>query len=112
MAWPRSPWTWPPSPDSPVTPMGTGPITYSPWPPDSHFTTTRNPHHWQAYLPCLDQVTFRPFADTTQRQDSLRTGSVDAMISLDPLIYQNFHSAPGYSYLEVLFFPAHLWLGR
>ncbi|HEY5109399.1 MAG TPA: ABC transporter substrate-binding protein, partial [Acidimicrobiales bacterium] len=87
------------SPGSPVTPIGTGPFVYSAWQPNGHFTATRNPHYWQAGLPYLDQVTFRPIADTTQREDSLRTGSVDAIVSLDPLTYQHFHSAPGYQAL-------------
>jgi peptide/nickel transport system substrate-binding protein len=87
------------SPGTPVTPVGTGPFAYSSWQPNGHFTATRNPHYWQADLPYLDQVTFRPIADTTQREDSLRTGSVDAIISLDPLTYQHFHHAPGYQAL-------------
>ena len=87
------------SPGAPVTPVGTGPFVYSSWTPNSHFTATRNPHYWQADLPYLDQVTFRPIPDTTQREDSLRTGSVDAIISLDPLTYQHFRSAPGYQAL-------------
>jgi peptide/nickel transport system substrate-binding protein len=87
------------SPGSPVTPIGTGPFVYSAWQPNGHFTATRNPHYWQKGRPYLDQVTFRPIADTTQREDSLRTGSVDAIISLDPLTYQHFHGAPGYQAL-------------
>ena len=84
---------------APVTPVGTGPFVYSSWQPNGHFTATRNPHYWQADLPYLDQVTFRPIADTTQRENSLRSGSVDAMISIDPLTYQHFHHAPGYQAL-------------
>jgi len=77
-------------------PVGTGPFVYSEWLPNGHFTATRNPHYWQAGLPFLDQITFRPIADTTQREDSLRTGSVDALVSIDPQTYQHFHGVPGY----------------
>ena len=77
-------------------PVGTGPFVYSSWQPNGHFTATRNPHYWQPGLPHLDSITFRPVPDTTQREDSLRTGSVDAMVSIDPRTYQNFHDAPGY----------------
>ena len=69
------------------------------WQPNSHFTATRNPRYWQAGLPHLDQVTFRPIVDTTQREDSLRTGAVDAMISVDAKTYVDFHDAPGYQSL-------------
>lgn len=79
-----------------VTPVGTGPFVYSSWQPNGHFTAVRNPHYWQAGMPYLDQVTFRPIPDTTQREDSLKTGSVDAIISIDPLTYEHFRSAPGY----------------
>ena len=80
-------------------PVGTGPFVYSEWQPNGHFTATRNPHYWQAGLPYLDQITFRPIADTTQREDSLRTGSVDAIVSIDPQTYQHFHGAPGFQAL-------------
>ena len=77
-------------------PVGTGPFVYADWQPNGHFTATRNPHYWQPGLPYLDQITFRPVPDTTQREDSLRTGSVDAIVSIDPQTYQHFHDAPGY----------------
>ncbi len=80
-------------------PVGTGPFVYSAWQPNGHFTATRNPHYWQAGLPYLDQITFRPIPDTTQREDSLRTGSVDAIVSIDPRTYQQFHDASGYQAL-------------
>ena len=87
------------SPSAPVTPIGTGPFVYGSWQPNSHFAATRNPHYWQAGLPHLDQVTFRPIADTVQREDSLRTGAVDAIISIDPQTYQHFHGVSGYQTL-------------
>ncbi len=80
-------------------PVGTGPFVYSSWQPNGHFTATRSPHYWQAGLPYLDQITFRPIPDTTQREDSLRTGAVDAIISIDPRTYAHFHDVPGYEAL-------------
>jgi len=87
------------APDSPATPIGTGPFVYAQWQPNGHFTATRNSHYWQEGLPHVDQITFRPIADTTQREDSLRTGSVDAIISIDPQTYQHFHGSPGFESL-------------
>jgi len=80
-------------------PIGTGPFVYSDWQPNGHFTATRNPHYWQAGLPYLDQITFRPVPDTTQREASLRTGAVDAIISIDPQTYEHFRGAPGFESL-------------
>jgi peptide/nickel transport system substrate-binding protein len=77
-------------------PVGTGPFVYASWQPNGHFTATRNPHYWQPGLPYLDQITFRPVPDTTQRENSLRTGAVDAIVSIDPRTYQSFRDAAGY----------------
>jgi ABC-type transport system substrate-binding protein len=77
-------------------PVGTGPFVYAEWLPNGHFTATQNPHYWQPGLPHLDQITFRPIVDTVQREDSLRTGSVDAIISIDPRTYQHFSGAAGF----------------
>ena len=83
-------------PGTPVTPIGTGPFVYGSWQPNGHFTATRNPHYWQPGMPYLDQVTFRPIVDTTQREDSLKTGAVDAIISIDPRTYEHFHGQAGF----------------
>ena len=58
-----------------------------------------NPHYWQKGLPYLDQVTFRPIVDTTQREDSLKTGAVDALVSIDAKTYAHFDGTPGYQAL-------------
>jgi len=84
---------------SSVTPVGTGPFVFGSWQPNSHFTATRNSRYWQQGLPYLDQVTFRPIVDTTQREDSLTTGVIDALISIDPTTYAHFDGTSGYQAL-------------
>lgn len=84
------------SPGKQLTPVGTGPFVFGDWQPNGHFTATRNPHYWQPGLPHLDQVTFRPIVDTVQRENSLRTGAVDAIISIDSQTYQHFKDRAGY----------------
>ncbi|MHB1519240.1 MAG: ABC transporter substrate-binding protein [Acidimicrobiales bacterium] len=86
-------------PNAPPTPVGTGPFVYADWQPNDHFTATRNPHYWQAGLPYLDQITFRPIVDTTQRENSLQGGTVDAIISIDPRTYQHFRDETGFQAL-------------
>ena len=66
-----------------VNPIGTGPFIYSDWQPNSHFTATKNPNYWRTGYPYLDQITFRPIPDTTQREQSLRSGSVDLILSAE-----------------------------
>ena len=87
------------SPNTQLTPVGTGPFVFVEWQPNGHFTATRNPHYWQAGLPYLDQVTFRPIVDTIQRENSLRTGSVDAIISIDAQTYAHFRKSAGFESL-------------
>jgi len=87
------------SPGTQLTPVGTGPFVFSEWEPNGHFTATRNPHYWQPGLPYLDQVTFRPIVDTIQRENSLRTGAVDAIISIDAQTYQHFKDRNGFEAL-------------
>lgn len=86
-------------PASAPTPVGTGPFVYSQWQQGSFFTATRNPHYWRSGLPYLDQVTFKPIPDTTQRESTLRTGDVDLIISLDPTTEQRFGGS-GYQVID------------
>lgn len=66
-----------------ANPIGTGPFIFQSWEPNDHFTATKNPNYWRSGYPYLDQVTFHPIPDTTQRQQSLRAGNVDVMLSAD-----------------------------
>lgn len=80
----------------PATPVGTGPFVYSSWQPNDHFTATRNPHYWRPGYPYLDAITFRPIADTTQRESTLKTGAVDLIYSADPNTVDHFNGVSGY----------------
>ena len=65
-------------------PIGTGPFIYSSWVPNDHFTATRNPNYWRSGYPYLDQITFKPIPDDTQREATLKTGGVDLILTTDP----------------------------
>lgn len=83
-----------------ATPVGTGPFVYSSWQPNDHFTATRNPNYWRSGLPYLDQITFKPIPDTTQREATLRTGGVDMLISSDANTIVNFQGQSGYQLVD------------
>ncbi len=72
------------------TPVGTGPFVYAEWVQNSHFRATRNPRYWQAGLPYLDQITFRPIPDTTQRESTLTTRGIDLLLSQDASTIKKF----------------------
>lgn len=60
-------------------PIGTGPFVFDEWVPDDHVRVSRNSDYWRAGLPYLDGIEFRPFADPTARDNTLRTGGVDVV---------------------------------
>ena len=76
-------------------PVGTGPFMYADWQPNSHFTAIRNPNYWRKGLPYLDQITFKPIPDTSQREATLRSGGVDMIESVNPTTITNFSGSGG-----------------
>ncbi|WP_433293543.1 ABC transporter substrate-binding protein [Pseudonocardia sp. CA-142604] len=58
-------------------PIGAGPFTFEEWIPDSRITFVRNDDYWQADLPYLDGIEFRPLPDTDSRFASMINGDVD-----------------------------------
>jgi peptide/nickel transport system substrate-binding protein len=84
------------------TPVGTGPFIYSVWNPNDHFTATRNPHYWRNGYPYLDQITFKPIPDTSQRESTLKAGGVDLIISIDPNTVDHFQNQSSYQVVDSL----------
>ncbi|MHB8681927.1 MAG: ABC transporter substrate-binding protein [Acidimicrobiales bacterium] len=71
-------------PNGSSRPVGTGPFSLVSWVPNDHFTVQRNPRYWRQGLPYLDGVTFKPIIQDTSRESSLRSGTVDLMVTRDP----------------------------
>ena len=84
------------------TPIGTGPFIYASWQPNDHFTATRNPNYWRSGLPHLDQVTFKPIPDDTQRAATLKTGGVDLILTSDPVTIKEFTGQSQYQLVDSL----------
>jgi peptide/nickel transport system substrate-binding protein len=66
----------------PRNPIGTGPFKFQEWVPNDHLTVTKNENYWQTdkdgnKLPYLDQITFRPVQDVSQRVNGLKGGDLD-----------------------------------
>ncbi|HVB93102.1 MAG TPA: ABC transporter substrate-binding protein [Acidimicrobiales bacterium] len=83
-------------------PIGTGPFIWSSWVPNDHFTATRNPNYWRAGYPYLDQITFKPIPDDTQREATLKTGGVDLMLTSDPVAIKAFTGQSQYQLVDSL----------
>lgn len=64
------------------SPVGTGPFVFDSWTRDSQLRVVRNENYWQAGLPYLDEIVFRPMPDADTRQQALAAGDIDAMLSL------------------------------
>ena len=69
---------------STTKPIGTGPFSLVEWVPNDHLTVTRNPHYWRSGLPYLDGLTYRPIAEDQSRENSLKSGTIDLMVTRDP----------------------------
>jgi peptide/nickel transport system substrate-binding protein len=87
------------NPGSTLKPVGTGPFVYSQWQVGSSFSATRNPHYWRGGLPYLDQITFKPIPDTSQREATLKTGGADLIVTLDPTTAERFATS-GYRVID------------
>jgi peptide/nickel transport system substrate-binding protein len=62
--------------------IGTGPFALKSWVPNDSLVVTKNTRYWQKdaagrALPYLDQITFRPQEDTSQRVNGLKGGDLD-----------------------------------
>ncbi len=63
--------------------VGTGPFRLREWRVNDHLTVTRNDEYWRTdergnQLPYLDEVEFRPLAESGQRLNALKSREVDA----------------------------------
>lgn len=67
-------------------PIGTGPFVFDTWVPDSSFKVKKNPTYWRKddagrQLPYLDEIEFKPIADSQARVQALRSGDVDMLLT-------------------------------
>jgi ABC-type transport system substrate-binding protein len=90
------------SSSTPPKPVGTGPFLYGDWQPNDHFTAVRNPHYWRSGYPYLDSITYKPIPDTSQRENTLKTGGVDLIVSNDPNTVNHFKNTAGYQVVDSL----------
>ncbi|GGF64864.1 glutathione ABC transporter substrate-binding protein GsiB [Paenibacillus albidus] len=59
------------------SPVGTGPFMYKEWTQGDRLVVVKNPNYWQAGLPMVDSVTFRPVPENGARIAMLKTGEAD-----------------------------------
>ena len=83
-----------------TNPVGTGPFIFKEWVPNSHFTATANPHYWQAGLPYLSEITFKPIISPTSRVDALESGTIDIMHTNSPASILSLRGDKRWSYYD------------
>jgi peptide/nickel transport system substrate-binding protein len=65
--------------------VGTGPFMFSEWVPNDHIALVKNSDYWNVTgRPYLDQIVFKPYADSFARVGALQAAAVDLVASLDP----------------------------
>ena len=67
--------------------VGTGPFIFKEWVPGDHVTIVKNPSYWNAAAggPYLDQVTFKPYPETSARLNAIQSGGIDLAEAIAPL---------------------------
>jgi len=83
-------------------PVGTGPFKYVSWVPNDHFTVEKNPNYWRSGLPYLDGITFKPIIEDQSRLSSLKSNTIDMMVSHDPNAIANLRSDSTYQLVDDL----------
>ncbi|WP_270169994.1 glutathione ABC transporter substrate-binding protein [Paenibacillus sp. SYP-B4298] len=59
------------------SPVGTGPYQFKEWVQGDRLVVAKNPNYWEAGLPKVDSVTFRPVPENGSRIAMLKTGEAD-----------------------------------
>ena len=72
--------------NGPKNPIGTGPFKFKEWIVNDHMTVVKNPNYWLkdadgVQLPYLDEIIFKPIDDIAAREEALRSGSVDLLMT-------------------------------
>jgi ABC-type transport system substrate-binding protein len=78
-------------------PVGTGPFKLVSWVPNDHLALERNPSYWRPGLPYLDSITYKPIASDEARESSLRSGTIDLMVTRDPRVIVNLGHDPSFA---------------
>jgi ABC-type transport system substrate-binding protein len=81
---------------SSTKPIGTGPFSLVSWEPNDHMTAARNPHYWRSGLPYLDQVTYKPISEDQSRENSIKSGTIDLMVTRDPNAIRDLRNDASY----------------
>lgn len=63
-------------------PVGTGPFQFVEWKPRQHLKVRRFDRYWNAGLPHVEEIIFRPIVDDTVRYTGLLAGDLDFIFSL------------------------------
>ncbi|HEY5155276.1 MAG TPA: ABC transporter substrate-binding protein [Acidimicrobiales bacterium] len=81
-------------------PIGTGPFTFQEWVKNDHVTVVKNTKYWQAGLPHLDQITFKPIESAQDRLAALLDGTVNAIDTVTPDSIRTIRENANLRYLE------------
>lgn len=98
--------------DAGSRPVGTGPFTFESWVRDGELRVVRNEQYWRTDadgtpLPYLDEIIFRPIPDGATRLDSLRSGDVDLIQTLDTALVRSARDL-----VDTEGFKSYEWLGN
>jgi len=83
------------SADFAKNPVGTGPYKFVSWSPNDRFVVEAvNAPRWDGQ-PRMKQVVFRPIPEATARISELKSGGVDIITNVSPLVLSSLQNEPG-----------------
>ena len=84
-------------------PVGTGPLIFSSWIPNSTFVVKKNSTYWRKGLPYLDQITFKPIPESDTMYDSLVSGDLDMIETSANLIQAKMVTAAANGQIQMVY---------
>ncbi|MCU1461384.1 MAG: ABC-type dipeptide transport system, periplasmic component [Acidimicrobiales bacterium] len=81
--------------------IGTGPFTLKDWVVNDHLTVLKNQKYWRPGLPYLDQITFRPVVDPSQRTNGLKGGQLNIIHTDSALQIKDLRDAAAHGQLTI-----------
>lgn len=82
-------------------PVGTGAFSFVEWVKSDRLTVKKNPTYWQKGLPYLDEVTYKPITEATQRLNGLKTKQLQLIDQIAPKDIAATKKDPSVVYSEV-----------
>ena len=78
------------NPQGAAHPIGSGAMTFASWTPGENLVVKKNTHYWQKGFVHLDSLTFKIMPDELARENAVKAGDIDVMMTTSPQQIREF----------------------